>query len=42
MVLGDCVLGAIGIILIVGIVGLFIIGEIFIIKDNLKNKKKRG
>lgn len=39
MVLGDYILGAIGIILIVG---LLAIGEFFIIKDNWKNKKKRG
>jgi hypothetical protein len=42
MVLGDYILGAIGIILIVGIIGLLAIGEFFIIKDNWKNKKKRG
>lgn len=40
MVLGDCILGVIGVILLVGIIGLLIIGEIFIIKDNLKNKKR--
>ena len=42
MTLGDYILGAIGIILIIGIVGLLVIGEFFIIKDNWKNKKKRG
>lgn len=42
MVLGDYILSAIGIILIVGIIGLLTISEFFIIKDNWKNKKKRG
>ena len=40
MTLGDYILGAIGIILVVGIVGLLAIGEFFIIKDNWKNKKR--
>ena len=40
--MGICnhILNAIGIILIVGIVGLFIVGEFFIIKDNLKKGNK--
>ena len=42
MILGDYILSAIGIILIVGIIGLLAIGEFFIIKDDWKNKKKRG
>lgn len=40
MTLGDYILGAISIILVVGIVGLLAIGEFFIIKDNWKNKKR--
>lgn len=39
MVLGDYVLDAIGIILIVELLAIV---EFFIIKDNWKNKKKRG
>lgn len=42
MVLGDYILSAIGIILIIGIIGLLTISEFFFIKDNWKNKKKRG
>ena len=40
MILGDYILSAIDIILIVGIIGLLAICEFFIIKDNWKNKKK--
>lgn len=39
MSLSDCILSAVGIILIVGIVGLLIVSEFFIIKD-WKNKKE--
>ena len=42
MILIDYILSAIGTILIIGIVGLLIVREFFIIKDNWKNKKKRG
>jgi hypothetical protein len=35
----DYVLFGAGIVLVVGIIGFFIIGEFFIIKDDLKNKK---
>ena len=42
MILIDYILSVIGTILIIGIVGLLIVGEFFIIKDNWKNKKKRG
>ena len=40
MILIDYILSAIGTILIIGIVGLLIVGEFFIIKDNWKNKKR--
>lgn len=42
MVLSDYILCGISIILIVGIIGLLVVGEFFILKDDWKNKKKRG
>ena len=39
MSLINCVAYVVGAILIIGIIGFFIIGEFFIIKDNIENKK---
>ena len=39
MSLINCVAYVVGVILIIGIIGFFIIGEFFIIKDNIENKK---
>lgn len=41
MVLANCIFDAICGILIVGILGLLIVGEFFLIKDTWKNKKER-
>ncbi len=40
MVLANCIYAICG-ILIVGILGLFIVSEFFLIKDTWKNKKER-
>ena len=39
MSLINCVAYVVGAILIIGIIGFFIIGEFFIIKDDIENKK---
>lgn len=41
MALANCIFYAICVILIVGILGLLIVSEFFIIKDIWKNKKER-